>query len=130
CWHPEAPGLKERKRALARAFASTGPLTVKGLQFERFWARDDEARVDVSVSIEGVEKKSGKQHHGLDGGTRTLELVREDGEWKIRVDQPTIDYYTDLYLRLDDPAERRGLLVQERGRVDVMLLGLNRRIFL
>src|SRR5581483_9109396 len=115
-WDKETPGLDQRKKALAEVFAATGPVTVNGLDFKRVRIRDDEARVDLFVILEGTDRKTGKQHPAFKAREHTLELVRTDGAWKVRAFEPTASYYPALYRKLDELQERRRLLVENRSR--------------
>ena len=129
CWHSQAPGLAQRKKALAETLAQTGPLTIKGLRFRSVKVRGGVARVEVRFTIEGNDKKTGKRHASFGTLNRGLELVRAGGAWKVRRYDPPGFYYAGLLLGEDDPDERRRLWPEERAWGRVVCESLSVRVY-
>jgi hypothetical protein len=116
-FHPNSPDLAPLKDGLAKTFADTGPLTIKELTYERVKVRGDTAWVDLGVTIEGVETKTGKPFPAFGCLLRTLEMVREESVWKVQRYEDSVYYYPDLFLLLEDPAERKQFLIDHRERL-------------
>jgi CHAT domain-containing protein/tetratricopeptide (TPR) repeat protein len=83
-WSAKSPDAATARQSLRRIFANMDKLVVNVVRLGQPTIAQDKARIRLDVEISGVEAKTGKPPtSGFGKLHRTLELVKEGGEWKI-----------------------------------------------
>lgn len=129
-WSTHAPELTAVKQALQQSFALNDHFEIKGLDVKKVTVEADRARVELTLDLSAVELKTGRPATGDGFGrsTRTLRLVKEEGQWKIWQYAPVeAELATDLIAAKTDE-ERTALLAAHAQLVNAALVHeLNRQ---
>lgn len=120
-WSERSPDFKSLQKSTQDLFGSLEHIEVKGLNVTKVSVENDKATVRLAVEIVAVDAKTGQPSPRFGKMNRILQLVREEGTWKV---WRSISAETDLATRLIElktDEERARLLEAEKELVSVEL---------
>ena len=121
-WSEKSPDFKSRKQTMQRIFGETEDIRLKALTIVKATVTDEAAQLRVRVELASTDKRSGKPHADMGRLNRLLDLVREDGAWKVRRYGPAELLLLDRLLAADGKAGREKLYQDEKDLVALQLV--------
>jgi len=102
-----SPHCGEYERAIQAQLALTAnvKLTLKRILILKASMKEDRAELRVLANMTGVDDK-GHRAEGLPEEDNTLQLIKEDGDWKLWRFRDTAEEFSELYLKASTEAER------------------------
>jgi CHAT domain-containing protein/tetratricopeptide (TPR) repeat protein len=120
-WSEKSPEAAANRQSLQQTFAGTEKIVLKIVKLGKAIVEADKAKIRIDVEINAVESKTGQPAHGFGYLHRTLELVKEGGEWKVWRSFASEEELAAALVAAGTEQERMKLLAAENELVTVGL---------
>jgi tetratricopeptide (TPR) repeat protein len=121
-WSPNSPDYDGRKEAMSQVFAGTRDIKLVSLNVGEVTLEGERARTRVAAELSGVDKQTGQQSASLGKLRRSIQLVKEDGRWKVWRYVPVEQELADALTSAGGAEERRRLLKADADSVTPKLV--------
>jgi CHAT domain-containing protein/tetratricopeptide (TPR) repeat protein len=118
-WSEKSPDFASRRQVLSRVFAAED-YVYSDLSILRLTLEGDRAALRISINQKKTSTQTGQQSSGA--VLRSLQLVREDGGWKVMRYAPLAQELIEMLLAETDAAKREPLLAAERALLTPTLI--------
>lgn len=120
-WSEKSPDFKNLQQNTQELFGSVGPIEIKSLSISKLSGDNVRASIRLMVEISAIDLKTGKPSTRFGKLNRILQLVKEDGAWKVwRNLSAEVDLASRL-MELKTDEERARLLEEEKELVSAEL---------
>jgi CHAT domain-containing protein/tetratricopeptide (TPR) repeat protein len=120
-WSAKSPDVAATRQSLQQTFAATEKIALTIVKLGKATVEADRAKIRIDVEINATEAKTGKPAAGFGKLHRTLELVKEGGEWKVWRSVASEEEFAAALVVAGTEEERKRLLVAENELVTVEL---------
>jgi CHAT domain-containing protein/Tfp pilus assembly protein PilF len=120
-WSVKSPDVAVARQDLQQTFASIEKLAVNIVKIGEATVAADKAKVRIEVEISAVESKTGKPATGLGSPHRTMELVREDAQWKVWRMVASEEDLASAIVAAETDEKRGALLAAEKELMTIEL---------
>ena len=126
-WSAKSPELAADRKSVAELFASSEKITLISFAVRQLRVMGDKARVRVEADVQVIEAQTGKEKPRFGKLLRTLECVKESGNWKVWQEASTFDELAAALAAVKSEPERAALLAkmltEEKELVNSELVG-------
>src|SRR5262245_40456391 len=109
-WSAKSPELEARQKSSADLFANSARIEVSGLLFRQFRIDAEKANLRVEVNVAVIDAQLNKEKEGYGKLRRTLECVKESGNWKVMREISTFDELAESVVAAKTDQERSAIL--------------------
>jgi tetratricopeptide (TPR) repeat protein len=121
-WSAKAPELAARRQAMQRLFADHEKIEVKGIVIRKMAVEAEKAKLRVELEMSAFQTQTGRPAAGLGRMIHELEVVKEEGAWKVRREAAAEEDLAAALASLKTDDERSALLAAERELVTERLV--------
>jgi len=126
-WSQASPEYEASMKSLRGMFAALDRIEAKDLRVVKSEIGGDRARLLVWIELSAVMAQNGQRYPGWGKGHRRMELIREEGAWKVWDEASPEEELAELYVKAPTEAERESLLARAPELIDE---AFSRRVFM
>src|SRR5262245_30573007 len=111
-WSAKAPEIEAHKKHIGILFSAIERIEARDLTVQKIEVSGDRAEIRVTFEARLIDAKTGKERSGFGQMQRTLECVKEEGDWKVWREASSFDELAAALTAAKSDQERADLLAE------------------